>query len=165
MEIVTNKKVICDNCGWSWKLSDGGNDPYICHKCGHDNEEKNFIGKRVKVYRNLHKDTFSVQYRGIVVLLADAVRLKNVKFLVQPAGNEKVNKEKKKNVHAFVTGILMDYCEFPCENLPEEPNENIVTYDPYRYKSFVLKTTEEPIYTAQEVQMIYSKNKIFVIEQ
>jgi tRNA(Ile2) C34 agmatinyltransferase TiaS len=39
-EIVTNKKVICNNCEWSWKLADGGNDPYICHKCGHDNEEK-----------------------------------------------------------------------------------------------------------------------------
>ena len=28
----------CDNCGWSWKVEDGGNDLYICHKCGHDNE-------------------------------------------------------------------------------------------------------------------------------
>lgn len=37
MEIVTNEKVICDNCGWSWDLSDGGEDPYICHKCGNDN--------------------------------------------------------------------------------------------------------------------------------
>jgi hypothetical protein len=31
-------KVTCKNCNWSWKLSDGGNDPYICHKCGHNNE-------------------------------------------------------------------------------------------------------------------------------
>jgi hypothetical protein len=31
------KKIICDNCGWSWKLSEGGSDPYMCHKCGHDN--------------------------------------------------------------------------------------------------------------------------------
>jgi hypothetical protein len=29
--------VHCQNCGWSWKLSEGGNDPYVCHKCGHDN--------------------------------------------------------------------------------------------------------------------------------
>ena len=34
------KKIICDNCDWSWKLSEGGNDPYICHKCGHDNSKK-----------------------------------------------------------------------------------------------------------------------------
>lgn len=30
----------CDNCGWSWKLSEGGNDPYVCHKCGNDNSKK-----------------------------------------------------------------------------------------------------------------------------
>ena len=35
-----NDKVICDNCGWSWKLSEGGNDAYVCHKCGMDNTKK-----------------------------------------------------------------------------------------------------------------------------
>ena len=39
LEKITKTDVICDNCGWSWKLLDGGNDSYICHKCGHDNEE------------------------------------------------------------------------------------------------------------------------------
>ena len=38
IEIVTKKKFICDKCGWSWKLSEGGDDPYICHKCWHNNE-------------------------------------------------------------------------------------------------------------------------------
>jgi len=37
-EIVTNKEIICDKCGWSWDIVDGGDDLYICHKCGHDNE-------------------------------------------------------------------------------------------------------------------------------
>ena len=37
-ETITDKKVICDNCGWSWDISDGGDDLYICHKCGNDNE-------------------------------------------------------------------------------------------------------------------------------
>jgi tRNA(Ile2) C34 agmatinyltransferase TiaS len=40
LEKITETSVICDNCGWSWELSDGENDPYICHKCGHDNEER-----------------------------------------------------------------------------------------------------------------------------
>ena len=41
-EIVTDTEVICDNpkCGWRWKIADGGDDPYICHKCGTNNEEK-----------------------------------------------------------------------------------------------------------------------------
>lgn len=37
-ESVDNNKVICDNCGWSWDLSDGDNDPYTCHKCSHENK-------------------------------------------------------------------------------------------------------------------------------
>ena len=32
-EKVENGEVICDNCGWSWKISEGGDDTYICHKC------------------------------------------------------------------------------------------------------------------------------------
>jgi hypothetical protein len=31
--------VHCENCGWEWKLADGGNDPFTCHKCGHNNIE------------------------------------------------------------------------------------------------------------------------------
>ena len=29
-----NRKVTCSNCGWSWRLVDGGTDPTTCHKCG-----------------------------------------------------------------------------------------------------------------------------------
>lgn len=36
---VISDQVKC-NCGWSWKISDGGNDPYTCHKCGNDNSYK-----------------------------------------------------------------------------------------------------------------------------
>lgn len=39
IETISNNTVICNKCGWSWDLSDGGDDPYICHKCGHDNEQ------------------------------------------------------------------------------------------------------------------------------
>jgi len=38
-ETVTDKEVICDKCGWSWDIADGGDDLYICHKCGHDNSK------------------------------------------------------------------------------------------------------------------------------
>ena len=36
-EAIVGKKIECDNCGWSWNIKDGGDDLYICHKCGHDN--------------------------------------------------------------------------------------------------------------------------------
>ena len=31
------EEVKCSSCGWEWDLEDGGEDPYLCHKCGHDN--------------------------------------------------------------------------------------------------------------------------------
>jgi hypothetical protein len=39
-EIVTDTEVICDGCGWEWSIVDGGDDLYMCHKCGHDNSPK-----------------------------------------------------------------------------------------------------------------------------
>jgi hypothetical protein len=36
-EAIVGNKIVCDNCGWSWNIKDGGNDLYTCHKCGHDN--------------------------------------------------------------------------------------------------------------------------------
>jgi hypothetical protein len=37
-ESVVGNKIICDKCGWKWKIEDGGNDVYTCHKCGEDNK-------------------------------------------------------------------------------------------------------------------------------
>lgn len=121
------------------------------------------IGDKVMVYYNLHKHTFSIQKKGIVVLHADFVKLGDVEFRVRQGGKEKVRTEKSKNVHAFVIGTLVDFCEYPCDEIPKDPNKNIVTYDPYKYDSFVIKSTKEPIFNANEVDMINSKNKIFII--
>jgi hypothetical protein len=32
-----DQTIECVKCGWRWKLSDGGLDPYLCHKCNYDN--------------------------------------------------------------------------------------------------------------------------------
>ena len=119
--------------------------------------------KKVMVYYNLHKHTFSVSYKNKVVAHADYVKLENVEFRVRPTGKEKVRKEKSKNVHAFVIGNLVEYSKYPTVEIPEEPETRVVTYDPYKYDSFVYKDTEEPIYNAGEVDMINKKNKLFVI--
>jgi cytidyltransferase-like protein len=39
-EKIQDDSIVCDNCGWTWKIEDGGSDLYICHKCGHDNTPK-----------------------------------------------------------------------------------------------------------------------------
>ena len=123
------------------------------------------LGQKVMVYYNLHKHTFSVQKNGLVVMHADFVKLKDVEFRVREGGKEKVRMEKSKNVHAFVIGTLEDYCQYPCDEIPEEPTGNVVTYNPYKYDSFVYRDSEEPVFNAKEVDLINSKNKLFVITE
>jgi len=47
-ELVTNMEIICDNCGWRWKIKDGGDDLYICHKCNHDNTPEELKEEKTK---------------------------------------------------------------------------------------------------------------------
>jgi DNA-directed RNA polymerase subunit RPC12/RpoP len=35
-----DQTIECEKCGWKWELEDGGNDPYICHKCGFNNSDQ-----------------------------------------------------------------------------------------------------------------------------
>ena len=101
--------------------------------------------RNVDVYRNLSQGCWSVKDRsdGRVIGRADAVIVTDATFVVQPAGRAKVLREGQKNVHAFVRGTLSDIDIFnqECLSLPKE-----VTYNPYKYDSFVDKTTQEPVY-------------------
>ena len=49
-EVVVGNKIECDKCGWSWKIADGGDDLFICHKCGNNNEPIN----EVKPHKHKH---------------------------------------------------------------------------------------------------------------
>jgi hypothetical protein len=84
--------IVCDNCGWTWKIEDGGNDLYICHKCGHDNtpkETNNFFqplddektdfasskDDRVKYYeeyyKNLSPSDFKVETQNDKIVISN----------------------------------------------------------------------------------------------
>lgn len=114
------------------------------------------------VYYNLNKHTFSITFKNKLIAYSDHIKLTEVEFRVRPGGRAKVLKDKRKNVHAFVIGNLINYCNYPCKNITEDINVKIVTYDPYKYNFFVVKGTEEPIYNAREVEMINLENKIFI---
>ena len=59
-EEVSKGKVTCDNCGWSWKLSEGGHDPYICHQCNHNNEPKNLQEQTLEDSFGLNPSKFRI---------------------------------------------------------------------------------------------------------
>ena len=101
-----------------------------------------------KVYYNLHKECLSVQYKGKVIQHAISICLKDVVFKVSQKGRERVLREKRKNVHAFITGDIAPR-HTPMYYWDEYPNfERQVTYNPYKYNSFVYADTLEPIETA-----------------
>lgn len=124
-------------------------------------EEVELIGEKVLVYYNLHKHTFSVRYEGKVVLHADYLKLKDVTFKVREGGRQQVINTKQKNVHAFVIGTVEDYIKYPATSTLTAHGD-LVTYNPYKYNSFVIKNTEEPIYKASEVEMVNINNKGFI---
>jgi len=114
-------------------------------------------GDKIEVYRNLHKNCFSVRHKGKVVgYLHDneQLALTNVKFVVQPAGRAKVLRENKKNVHAFVRGDYVGYENNLTNNLYFGEFKDLdfyaVSYNPYKSDKFVVKETGKPIESNSE---------------
>jgi tyrosine-protein phosphatase YwqE len=119
---------------------------------------------RVDVYFNLHKKLFSVRSRersdyGKVIMHVKHLWLKNCQFVVRERGRERVLREKKKNVHAFVRGELEQPFP-PIIYSLDEPKE--VTYNPYRWDTFVEKETQVPIKYAEIVEFFGKKVKAYM---
>ena len=86
-------------------------------------------GQRVKVYFNLHKKVWSILHmtpngwrlwgHSPRVILAD------VQWKVSEAGRQRVLRERRKNVHAFAIGTLLDN-----EHAPDGTYKD-VKYSPY----------------------------------
>ena len=124
--------------------------------------------KRYKIYRNLHKNCFSVlkyipEKKGYRLHehLTDAY-LYDVEAKVSEAGRKKVVKEKQKNVHAFL--LCSKYTKMDCRiyghtYFPE------IYYNPYKYDTFVVGS--EPFDTAKRVMLTLTAGtpKAFLMEK
>jgi DNA-directed RNA polymerase subunit RPC12/RpoP len=51
-EISKVKEITCDNCDWNWKIEINDDRKYLCHRCGYDNELKEFDMKALKEWQN-----------------------------------------------------------------------------------------------------------------
>lgn len=101
---------------------------------------------RVYVYWNLHKDLYSVRKKGRVHRHATHVQLRNVTFAVSESGRQRVLREGRKNVHA---GIRGEDCTR--EGGWETRGWRRITYDPYRFDSFVTANGLRPVVGASQV--------------
>ncbi|AOZ61321.1 hypothetical protein SEA_DARTHPHADER_81 [Mycobacterium phage DarthPhader] len=103
---------------------------------------------RVFVYKNLHQSRkngqpwYSIQalegdFKGRVIHRSGNVLLANAKGVVRKAGRERVLREGRKNVHAGMVGELISI-------LPRDFVGTEITYNPYKYETFVHRNTELP---------------------
>jgi hypothetical protein len=49
-ESIVGDRIVCDDCGWAWKIEEGGDDLYMCHQCGHDNTPQNINESKKSPY-------------------------------------------------------------------------------------------------------------------
>ena len=109
------------------------------------------LKKRVYVYFNLHKKVWSVRQSGRVVKHCTHILLSDCRYLVGEAGRVKVLKEKKKNVHAGISGYVVN------GSIPRIPAySEEVTYNPYKYTSFVGED-EDPVAASDYAELTCTK--------
>jgi hypothetical protein len=88
--------------------------------------------------------------------------MKDVSFVVNQRGRDRVLMEKRKNVHAFVRGTLDDdHAGIFTYGLTEIP----VTYNPYKGSTFINEKTKKPIYNANYVIIQDKKIRAYVYDR
>jgi len=116
------------------------------------------VNKPVYVYRNLRKNCWSVRQGSTVRFHTLYAFLRDAKFKVSQAGRERVVKEKRKNVHAFVVGLLTNPCQkFATSHIVIKEKYSAITYNPYAYEykpAFVRVNDKKSVKTAQYVDMM-----------
>jgi hypothetical protein len=106
--------------------------------------------KKVRIYRNLHKKCLSVKQGDIVMCHASEVLLKDCRFIVNAAGQNRVRTEKRKNVHSFVEGFVIDAKEYG-NMLPYEWSS--LYYNPYKTDHWIESDSGKYVEFAQLVEL------------
>lgn len=97
------------------------------------------FSQKVEIYKNLHNGLFSVRQNGLVVAHVESFSLSQVFCKVSESGRQKVIADRKKNVHAFLCGKLL---EVNCIGTDNGLTETLVhnhklSYNPYKQGNFI----------------------------
>ena len=118
---------------------------------------------KVDVYWNLHKKCWSIRSRerddyGKVVTHLDSCVVAAAKFVVNQKGRERVLRERKKNVHAFVRGNLL-MTKMP-GTIESYVGWDKVSYNPYKGPNFVAQSTGEEL-TQSSLVLLSDEGKAY----
>ena len=133
---------------------------------------------KVRAYYNLHRHCWSVQalegeHKGRVIGHAAAVELNQFNTKVSLAGRERVLKERKKNVHAFIEGQLVGATEWISKRdtgIPSGISGDLgryrtqITYNPYKYDCFVEVGSEHLEVTKGYSVHLSNTRKVYVMD-
>ena len=111
------------------------------------------------VYYNLHKHTWSLRNHKTKLVddHSDYVTLIDCEFKVSQAGRSRVLTEKRKNVHAGILGTVSFTSKVTADYDADAITDfdfTEVTYNPYKYDSFVVKTSGKKVNHAEMVIMV-----------
>ena len=87
---------------------------------------------------------------------AHRVHIKDPEFVVRQSGRERVLREGKKNVHAFVRGEATCFTDFEYEKCPTLDS---IRYNPYKYAGFVRMPDEKLVHSADRAYMQVSDGR------
>ena len=51
LENMFSKNIICKNCNWAWDIEKKDKNPFLCHRCGYDNEKNVFDLQALKKWK------------------------------------------------------------------------------------------------------------------
>lgn len=117
--------------------------------------------RKVFVYKNLHKDCWSIKQDGLVKAHAEDLTIYSGSMKVNRKGRERVLREKRKNVHAGISGYISHPDpSFGCWDDIKDEELTQITYNPYKHKSFVDKATQKPRWFCSVAKL--NKKSVFV---
>jgi len=107
-------------------------------------------GTRVFAYRNLHRACWSLkalsgEHKGKVIAHADDLILFGCELKVSEAGRQRVLRERRKNVHAGVVGLISHM------DAANHHGKRKLSYNPYKAPSFTVN--DEPVGMATHVHL------------
>ena len=114
--------------------------------------------RKVFIYKNLHKDCWSVKQDGLVKMHTHDLTLFDCSFRVNQRGRQQVLEERRKNVHAGISG----YIDLPWdeEDVSREGQQTkLAMYNPYKYTTFVRVDNGEPVFWSSAVRMETPKER------
>jgi hypothetical protein len=113
--------------------------------------------RKVFIYKNLHKNCWSLKQDGLVKAHVHELSMFDCSFRVNQKGREKVLEEKRKNVHAGISG----YIDFPWdkEDISREGSTaKLAMYNPYKYECFVrVDNDKKPVFWSSAARLSTAK--------